>query len=85
MASYSKNEFASDILSICAFFIIKNKWKANRGNVFESLVAEYYENSNLKHIYFIKPYIWEDELENFTANNMKVNFLLVIPISDSEL
>jgi hypothetical protein len=44
MASYSTNEFASDILSTCAFFIIKNKWKANRRNVFESLVAEYYEN-----------------------------------------
>ncbi|MDR2367726.1 MAG: suppressor of fused domain protein, partial [Deltaproteobacteria bacterium] len=31
-----------------------------------------------------KPYICEDELEYFTANNKKVNFLLAIPISDSE-
>jgi hypothetical protein len=77
MASYSKNKFAPNILSTCAFYVIKNKWKTNWGNVFETLVTEYYPKSNLKHIYFTKPFIWEDKLENFTADNKKVNLFSI--------
>ena len=85
MASYTKNKHIPNILSSCAFFIIKNKWKVKWGNIFETLVQEYYPKSLMKHLYFTKPYIWEDKLEKFIIKNRIIKFLLAIPISENEL
>jgi len=85
MASYTKNEYIPNILSTCAFFIIKNDWKIQHGTVFEKMVEEYYPKSDVQHIYFTQPYIWEDKLEDFQINEKYVKFLLAVPITDKEL
>jgi hypothetical protein len=85
MASYTKNKYIPNILSTCAFYIIKNKWKTKWGNVFEKIVEEYYPKSAIKHLYFTIPYIWEEKLEGFKVKEKSVKFLFAVGITDSEL
>lgn len=84
-ASYSHFEAFENIISSVAFFMIKDKWKATEGTVFEAMIEMYYPDIEMKHIYFTLPFLWEDKLENFSLNGMNICFLLVIPISDNEL
>ncbi len=84
-SAYKRNEEAGNIISSCAFFVMKEKWKLNKGVVFEDIVKMYNKSSEMKHIYFTEPYLWEDKLEDFQVNNEPVFFLLAIPISDKEL
>jgi hypothetical protein len=48
-------------------------------------VGPIFYNSELKHIYFTSPYLWEDKLEDFKVQNKKIYFLLAIPLSGPEL
>lgn len=84
-ACYSDFEYFGNIISSIAFFIIKDKWKSAEGSVFETLVEMYYPKSEMKHIYFTSPFLWEDKLEAFSVEGISVRFLLAIPISDKEL
>lgn len=76
---------APNLLSTCAFFLINDMWKSERGGVFETLIEMYYPTLEMKHIYFTSPYLWEDKLEAFSLEGKKIKFLLAIPISDKEL
>ncbi len=85
ITGYNKYELVPSILSTIAFFIIKDKWNCQIGNVFETVVEMYYPNSLMKHILFVSPYLWEDKLEDFKLEGEPINFVLAIPISQSEL
>lgn len=85
IAGYSANDKTGNILSTSAFFCIKDNWKVSPGTVFETLVEMYYKDSEMKHIYFSNPYLWEDKLEDFEVQNEKISFLLAVAISDAEL
>lgn len=82
---YASETEIGNILSSCAFFIMKDGWGIKPGAVFETLVEMYKENLDMKHVLFTSPYLWEDKLEDFEVENDKINFLLGIPISDAEL
>lgn len=84
-ASYITFEEVSNILSSIAFFILKDGWQSRQGSVFETLIEMYYPDLEMKHIYFVSPFLWEDKLENFSVENTNIHFLLTIPISDKEL
>lgn len=84
-ATHSDYSNAGNILSSCAFFVINDNWKPSRGACFETLIEMYYPNLDMKHIYFSSPYLWEDKLENFEIQGKRINFLLAIPISQTEL
>ena len=83
--AYTSAELAGNMVSTCAFFIIKDQWKVAHGTVFETLVEMYYPDSEMKHLYFTTPFLWEDKLEGFTVQDEAVHFFLAIPISDAEL
>lgn len=85
MAGYSKYDTIPNILSTCAFFVIKNNWKCTYGNVFETLVEMYCKNTEMKHILFTSPFLWEDKLVDFNIEGKPIYFVLAIPISDKEL
>lgn len=84
ISGYSAQDKVGNILSTSAFFCIKDQWKVSEGVVFEKLVEMYYPDSEMKHIYFTTPYLWEDKLEDFMVQNEEVHFLLAIPISEPE-
>ncbi len=85
MAGYDEYEAIPNILSTCTFFVMKNNWKCTYGNVFETLVEMYFKNTEMKHILFTTPYLWEDKFTDFNIEGEPVNFVLAVPISDKEL
>jgi len=58
-SAYNSFDKIPNILSSVGFFIIKDKWKAIDGGVFETLVEMYYPNIEMKHLYLTAPYLWK--------------------------
>lgn len=73
------------ILSSCAFNIINSKFSCHHGTVFPNIVNFYIPDSDMKHIYFTYPFLWDDKLKTIDFDNLKVLWLLVVPISEAEL
>lgn len=74
-----------NILGSCAFNIINTKYKCYPGAIFQNVVKYYMPNSSMKHILFMPPFLWEEELTTLSFNDKKVAWLLAVPISDMEL
>lgn len=75
----------SNILATCAFCIINSKYKCYPGVIFRGVVKMYEGNSDMKHIMFVSPFLWENKLQTLEFSNRHVTYLLAVPISDSEL
>ena len=45
---------------------------------------EYYEDTNVPHLYFTSPFVWDD-LKTLRISKINVTWLLCFPISDAEL
>jgi len=84
MTGYKKYDKIGNILSTTSFYISKNSWQCQPGTVFKDIVTDYY-NSEMKHIMFIRPFLWEDKLSDLQFGNKKIQCLLCVPISDKEL
>jgi hypothetical protein len=84
VSGYKKYDKIPNILSTCAFYISKDKWNCQPGSVFMRMVDFYYKKE-MQHIIFVPPFFWEDKLEPLTLEAKTVNWLLAIPISESEL
>lgn len=85
MASYKEFEQAANVLSTTAFYIWKDKYECRPGNVFKHMVDMYIKDTDMKHIYFTQPFLWEDKLDQLQLGSKKVAFLLMIPCSDAEV
>ncbi|MDH7460600.1 suppressor of fused domain protein [Chitinophagaceae bacterium 26-R-25] len=85
ITGYKEYDKASNIISTCGFYISKNKWSCQPGSVFMRMVEMYYEKLEMKHILFTSPFLWEGKLHPLKLESKTVNWLLAIPISDSEL
>lgn len=85
LTSYKKFDKATNILSTCGFYITKDKYECSLGGVFMRMVEFYYKGIDMKHIFFIRPYLWSEKLDQMKIENKEANFLLCIPISDKEL
>lgn len=84
ITGYKKFEKLPNILATTSFYIIKNHWNCQPGTVYEDIIQDYY-NTQLKHILFTNPFLWEDKLSNLSFDNKQIHPLLLIPISDKEL
>lgn len=49
------------------------------------IVDMYYEESEMKHIMFVSPFLWEDRMAPLHLETKTVHWLLGTPISDKEL
>jgi len=85
LATYKEYDKATNILSTCGFYISKDGFECRPGTVFMRMVELYYKDTEMKHIYFTEPFLWQDKLEQLALENKKVAFLFCIPISDKEL
>ena len=85
MTGYKTFDKVPNIISTCGFYLRKNKWECQPGSVFKSMVEMYYKETNMKHILFTAPYLWEEKLVPLVLETKTVNWLLGVPISDSEL
>lgn len=84
MCGYKKYDKIGNILATTSFYISKNKWTCQPGTIFKHIVSDYYA-SPMKHILFIRPFLWEEKLSNLKFGEKKIHCLLCIPISDEEL
>lgn len=85
IAGYKEFDLLPNILSTAGFYITKEKWDCQPGSVFMRIVDMYYENSEMKHIMFVPPFLWENKLAPLHLETKTVHWLLGIPISDKEL
>lgn len=82
-ASATDYEQFPNILSSCAFCIINSKFSVSHGKVFRDIIKMYYSNTEMKHVLFVSPFLWED-LKTLEFPNKKVAWLLAVPISENE-
>ncbi len=83
IAADSKREEAANILAICAFNMIKEDFEIGMGVIFADAAGTYLPNSDMKHIMFVAPFLWE--LETQDLQDKKVAWLQAVPISEAEL
>ncbi|MBO1511154.1 suppressor of fused domain protein [Metabacillus bambusae] len=82
-ASATRFEFFPNILSTCAFNIINTKLSISHGEIFKGVVKMYYPESEMEHVLFTSPFLWE-KLKTIDFPNKKVTWLLAVPISTKE-
>lgn len=85
IGGYREFRMLPNILSTAGFYITNNGWECQPGSVFMRIVEMYFETSEMKHIMFISPFLWEDKLHPLKLETKTVHWLLCIPISDEEL
>ena len=73
-----------NVLASCAFNIINDQYSCSPGMVYLNVINQYYNNSEMRHIYFTDPSYWDD-LYGFDLDGNYVTWLFAIPISDKEL
>lgn len=73
-----------EILATCAFCIINSNFKIFPGEIFYNVVGMFHSTIDMKHIMFVPPFLWEDELETIRFDDKWVDWLLAIPISENE-
>lgn len=85
LAAYKEFQEAPNVLSTCCFYIIKDRYECRPGAVFMHMNEFYFKDSDMRHIFFTTPFLWQDKLEGLSLESKKVEFLLCIPISENEL
>jgi len=86
IGGYAESKMLTNILSTAGFYITNNGWECQPGSVFMRIIEMYFETSEMKHIMFISPFLWEDKLlKPLKLETKTVHWLLCIPISDKEL
>jgi hypothetical protein len=55
ITGYKKYDKISNILSTCAFYILKDKWNCQPGTVFMNMV-DFYCKKEMQHIMFVPPF-----------------------------
>lgn len=85
MDSTSENIRLEDIISMAAFFVIKDGWKIRPGTVFETLVSEYHPELELEHLLFVPQYQWGKTLSKVKLDQGYIYPLLAVGITRDEL
>ncbi len=52
--------------------------------IFPDAVAMYKLSKTMRHLFFVPPFLWEDDLKTVDLGKKKVSFLLATPISEAE-
>lgn len=85
IGGYKESNELNNIISTAGFYITKNGWECQPGSVFMRIIEMYFETSEMKHIMFISPFLWQDKLKPLKLETKTVHWLFCIPISDKEL
>jgi len=80
----SSIEWFPNILSTSAFYVIQKGWLCCPGAVLKNVVNMYDSSTELKHIYFTSPFLWQEQLKTLQLETKKVAWLLSILVTDAE-
>jgi hypothetical protein len=73
-----------DMLAMAAFNVLKDGWLAAPGVVFDSIMKYYDLSSALDHILWTPPFPWSKLGSATIDDDLTVQWLLAVPISESE-
>lgn len=73
-----------NILSTCAFNIINSGYSCSPGTIYPEVIKMYYPELNMKHVMFVSPFLWDENLTPFDFEDKHVSWLQAIPISEEE-
>ena len=85
MVGSKEFDLVRNLLATCSFYIMTDKWQCQPGTVFMKMIETYYPDSEMKHVYFTSPFLWEDKLKAVVYQTKTVHWIQAIPISESEL
>lgn len=73
-----------NILTTAAFCVINSKWTCYPGAIFPDVVSAFNCSKTMKHLMFVPPFLWEENLHTLEFQNKTVAWLLAVPISEEE-
>lgn len=82
-ASPAENTLFANVLASCAFNIISREYTCSPGTVILNILEQYFEDSNMKHILFVTPFLWD--IDDLLFEDRTVTWLMAVPISNEEL
>lgn len=65
--------------------MLNSGWFAAPGVVFPDVLAMYSASSTMKHLLFLPPFLWDDQLRSMTFEGWQLGWLMAVPISEREL
>jgi len=74
---------SANIISTAAFCVINSKWEVRPGAIFPDVVCMYRNGSEMKHLLFCPPFLWNN-LKTQELSDKTVAWLLLVPISENE-
>lgn len=79
----SSFEEAANVISTAAFCVMNSKWEIGPGVIFPDVVSMYRKKSEMKHVLFSSPFLWEN-LTTQRFEDKTVAWLMLIPVSEKE-
>lgn len=76
--------WVAEIVATIAFHVMKDGWKPAPGVIFERAIEMYSPELQVKHVMFVPPIQWEDEMDAVELDEKLVHPLLAVPITESE-
>ncbi len=76
--------YFDNALATAAFCIINSKWFCYPGAIFSDILSMFEISSTMRHLFFVPPFLWEEDLQTITVGNKTVAWLLAVPISNGE-
>ncbi|MHC2065922.1 suppressor of fused domain protein [Bremerella sp. T1] len=84
-ACASQSDLYANVMASVAFCVMQTKKMYMPGSIMQKYVSEYCQFTTVPHLYFTAPFLWEDSLTSLDLGGESVVWLLLVPISDSEL
>jgi hypothetical protein len=75
---------ASRVLGSAAFCVINSRWFCEPGAIFSDIISRYETGLEVKHLLFVPPFPWGEELNMLRLPDKSVAWLLAVPITDQE-
>ena len=76
--------WVAEIVATLAFHVMKDGWKPAPGVIFERAIEMYSPELQVKHVMFVPPIQWEDEMSEVELDGKILQPLLAVPITESE-
>jgi hypothetical protein len=76
--------WVAEIVATIAFHVMKDGWKPAPGVIFERAIEMYSPELQVKHVMFVPPIQWEDDMSEVELGGKIVQPLLAVPITESE-
>lgn len=71
-------------LATAAFDVIKSQWFCFPGAIFPDVLSVNEVSTTMRHLLFVPPFLWENDLGALRLEQKTVAWLLAVPISENE-